>query len=84
MFKKVLIANRGACASRIIRTLKKMHITAVAVYAQADRQSLHVQSADEVYYLGDGGAKDTYLDIYKIIRIAKEACVQAFTLDMVF
>ena len=77
MFKKVLIANRGACASRIIRTLKKMHITAVAVYAQADRQSLHVQSADEVYYLGDGGAKDTYLDIDKIIRIAKEACVQA-------
>ena len=77
MFRKVLIANRGACASRIIRTLKKMHITAVAVYAQADRQSLHVQSADEVYYLGDGGAKDTYLDIDKIIRIAKEACVQA-------
>jgi urea carboxylase len=62
MFNTVLIANRGAIASRIIRTLKKLGIKSVAVYAEADRESLHVREADEAYSLGEGGAAQTYLD----------------------
>ncbi len=77
MFKKVLIANRGAIASRIIRTLKKMNIQAVAVYHQADQHSLHVQQADEAYCLGDGTVADTYLNQEKILQIAKDCGAEA-------
>lgn len=70
MFKKVLIANRGAIAVRIERTLKKMGVKSVAVYSKADRDSLHVENADEVVYLGEGSAKDTYLNVEKIIEAA--------------
>ena len=62
MFNKVLIANRGAIATRITRTLQKLGITAVAVYAEADRDSLHVMQADEAHSLGEGSAQDTYLN----------------------
>ena len=62
MFDKVLIANRGAIAVRIERTLKKMGIGSVAVYSKADQDSLHVERADEAVYIGDGTAKETYLD----------------------
>lgn len=71
MFQKVLIANRGAIATRIIRTLKDFDIIAVAVYAEADSGSLHVRNADETYSLGDGGAAETYLNADKIIDIAQ-------------
>ena len=54
MFKKILIANRGAIATRIIRTLQQMGIQAVAIYAEADRDSLHVSYADEAFSLGEG------------------------------
>lgn len=77
MFKKVLVANRGAIAVRIIRTLKKMGIISVAVYAESDRDSLHVSDADESYSLGDGAAKDTYLKMDKLIAIAKQHDVEA-------
>lgn len=77
MFKTVLIANRGAIASRIIRTLKKLGIKSVAVYAEADRESLHVREADQAYSLGEGGASQTYLDQDKIIQIAKETGADA-------
>lgn len=69
----VLIANRGAIAVRIIRTLKKMGIRSIAVYAEADRESLHVRDADEAYSLGEGSARDTYLNQDKLLAIAKEA-----------
>ncbi len=77
MFTKVLIANRGAIATRIIRTLKKLNIRSVAVYAESDTDSLHVRLADESYCLGEGAAAQTYLDRKKIIAIAKQAGAQA-------
>lgn len=77
MFKKVLIANRGAIAARIERTLKKMGIKSVAVYSKADRDSLHVENADEAVYLGDGSAKETYLDVAKIIDACKKTGAEA-------
>ena len=77
MFQKVLIANRGAIATRIIRTLKQFNIIAVSVYAEADARSLHVGNADEAYSLGDGGAADTYLNIEKILDIAQRCGAEA-------
>lgn len=77
MFKKVLIANRGAIAARIERTLKKMGIKSVAVYSKADRDSLHVENADEAVYLGSGSAKETYLDVAKIIDACKKTGAEA-------
>lgn len=77
MFKKVMIANRGAIAVRIERTLKKMGITSVAVYSQADQDSLHIANADEAYFLGDGKVSETYLNIPLILKIAKENGVEA-------
>jgi len=77
MFKKVLIANRGAIATRIIRTLKKMNITSVALYSEADADSLHVRLADEAYSLGAGAASLTYLNTEKIFEIAKSANIEA-------
>ena len=67
MFSKVLIANRGAIATRIIRTLKRLGVASVAVYNEADRFSLHVQQADHAVNLGAGTAGETYLDIDKVI-----------------
>jgi urea carboxylase len=70
MFKKVLIANRGAIACRIIRTLKKMGIQSLAVYSEADVASLHVSQADEAQCIGPGPASESYLDTEKILSIA--------------
>ena len=77
MFNKVLIANRGAIAVRIERTLKKMGIKSVAIYSKADLDSLHVENADEAVYIGEGSAKDTYLDIDKVINAAIETGADA-------
>ncbi len=77
MFTKVLIANRGAIATRIIRTLKTLNITAVAIYHTADQDSLHVQQADKAISLGEGSVSDTYLNIDKIIDIAKQEGIEA-------
>jgi len=77
MFTKVLIANRGAIATRIIRTLKKLNIKSVAVYAESDADSLHVRIADESFSLGEGAAAQTYLDRKKIISIAQQTGAQA-------
>ena len=70
MFKKVLVANRGEIAVRIIRTLKEMGITAVAIYSTADRDSLHVQLADEAVCVGGPRTKDSYLNMKNILAAA--------------
>ena len=77
MLTTVLIANRGAIATRIIRTLKAMNITAVAVYAESDADSLHVKNADIAVSLGEGAAADTYLNVDKILAIAKQTGAEA-------
>jgi len=77
MFKKVLIANRGAIATRIIRTLNRMGIVSVAVYAEADADSLHVLQADEAYPLGEGRAAETYLDQDKLFAIIRQSGAEA-------
>ena len=77
MFDKVLIANRGAIACRIARTLRELGAGAVAVYAQADGASRHVTEADEAWSLGEGAAATTYLDVERILAIAREAGAEA-------
>lgn len=77
MFERVLIANRGAIAVRIIRTLKTMGVKAIVVYAEADRHSLHVRQADEAWSLGDGPVRDTYLNQDKLLHIAAKSGAQA-------
>ncbi len=77
MFSKILIANRGAIATRIIRTLRAMNIASVAVYAESDRESLHVRDADEAVCLGSGAAAQTYLDAEKILAVARECGAEA-------
>lgn len=77
MFKRVLIANRGAIATRIIRTLKKLNIESVVVYHEKDQDSLHVQYADISVCLGGGSVAETYLNQEKIIQIAKDHQVEA-------
>lgn len=77
MFKKVLVANRGEIACRIIRTLKEMGITAVAVYSDADADAEHVAMADEAYNIGPALAKDSYLNTDKLLSVMKENAVEA-------
>ena len=77
MFRKVLIANRGAIACRIIRTLKSLGIQSVAVYSDADRHSLHVAQADEAVHIGPAPAAQSYLSIEKILRAAQETGAEA-------
>lgn len=75
--KKILIANRGEIACRIIRTAKKLGITTVAVFSEVDAKAIHVQMADEAYLIGPAPSKDSYLNIKKIIEIAKQSNVTA-------
>ncbi|WP_244851675.1 urea carboxylase [Caballeronia sp. SL2Y3] len=77
MFEKILIANRGAIACRILRTLRELNVTGVAVYAEADRASRHVSEAPIAHALGDGPAAVTYLDTAKILEVARREGVQA-------
>ena len=73
MFKKILIANRGEIAVRIITTAKEMGIKTVAVYSDFDRYSLYAKIADEAYHIGESQASKSYLDAEKIISVAKKS-----------
>ncbi len=75
--KKVLIANRGEIARRVIRTLKKMNITSVAIYSDADRNSPHVLEADEAVYVGESPSSESYLKQDLILDYCKELNVDA-------
>ncbi len=77
MIKKILIANRGEIALRIIRTCREMGITSVALYNKNDEISVHALAADEAYYLGDGDVSSTYLNVDKIIKIAIDSGADA-------
>ncbi|MDX5373931.1 MAG: urea carboxylase [Pseudomonadaceae bacterium] len=77
MFDKLLIANRGAIACRILRTLRQLDVKGVAVYSEADAASLHIQQADEAFSLGEGPAAGTYLVVDKILEVAKQSGAQA-------
>ncbi|KJV80550.1 propionyl-CoA carboxylase, alpha subunit [Rickettsia hoogstraalii str. RCCE3] len=77
LFDKILIANRSEIAVRIIRTLKKMGIKSVAVYSEADTNSMYVQHADEAYYIGDSPATESYLSIKNIISAIRESGASA-------
>ncbi len=77
MFNKILIANRGEIACRVIKTARRMGIATVAVYSEADRDSLHVLSADESVCIGPAAARESYLSIDKIIAACKETGAQA-------
>jgi 3-methylcrotonyl-CoA carboxylase alpha subunit len=71
LFEKILIANRGEIACRIIRSTRKLGIATVCIYAAPDESSLHVSLADEAYGLGEGEIRETYLNIEKILEIAR-------------
>ncbi|WP_341749557.1 acetyl/propionyl/methylcrotonyl-CoA carboxylase subunit alpha [Candidatus Tisiphia endosymbiont of Sialis lutaria] len=77
LFDKILIANRGEIALRIMRTLKKMGITSVAVYSETDTHSMHVQYADEAYYIGNSPATESYLSIKNIINAIRASGASA-------
>ncbi|HEX5391896.1 MAG TPA: acetyl-CoA carboxylase biotin carboxylase subunit [Rhodocyclaceae bacterium] len=77
MFKKILIANRGEIACRVIKTARKMGIKTVAVYSEADKDALHVELADEAVCIGPAASKDSYLVMDKIIAACKETGAQA-------
>src|SRR6188472_3113052 len=77
MFSKVLVANRGEIAVRVIRALKELGIGSVAVYSEVDRDAPHVHVADESYLLGPGPAPESYLNVDKILEVAVESGAEA-------
>jgi 3-methylcrotonyl-CoA carboxylase alpha subunit len=77
MFKKILIANRGEIACRVISTLKKMGITSVAVYSDADRHARHVTLSDEAYYIGASRPDESYLKADDLLALAKKKNIDA-------
>src|ERR1035438_8605156 len=77
MFKKILIANRGALAVRGLRACHEMGIAAVVVYSEVDRSALHVRKADEAYPIGAAAASESYLNIPQILDVARRSGADA-------
>ncbi len=77
MFSKVLIANRGEIAIRVIRACEELGVATVAVYSELDREALHVKRADEAYLLGPGPAAESYLNVPKLLEVIQESGAEA-------
>ena len=77
MFKKILIANRGEIACRVVKTARKMGIATVAVYSDADRDAVHVDMADEAVHIGGSAARESYLVVDKILDACRRTGAQA-------
>lgn len=86
MFTKILIANRGEIACRIIKTARHMGITTVAVYSDADRDALHVKMADEAVYIGPAPSNESYLVVEnsfkRLLRPAPKPCIRAMAFSL--
>ena len=78
MIKKILVANRGEIAVRVMRSCREMEITSIAIFSEADRTAKHVLYADEAYCVGPAASKESYLNIEKIIEVAKAAHADSF------
>src|SRR5919204_2696716 len=77
MFGKVLVANRGEIAIRVMRTLEELGIASVAVYSEPDRDAPHARRADEAFLLGPGPANESYLVVEKILDVAQQSGAEA-------
>ena len=73
MFNKVVVANRGAVAARVLRALNAMHISSVAVYSEADAGAPYLEMASETYAIGPAPARESYLDQDRILRVLKQS-----------
>lgn len=83
MFRKVLVANRGEIAVRVIRALKELNIPSVAIYSEADKDSLHIKIADEAYCVGPVSTSQSYLNIPSIMSVAEVSGADAVHQAMV-
>ncbi|HEX5314403.1 MAG TPA: biotin carboxylase N-terminal domain-containing protein, partial [Gammaproteobacteria bacterium] len=77
MFRKILIANRGEIACRVMQTCRRLGVATVAVYSDADRRALHVEEADEAVHIGPAPAAESYLDMDRILAAAKATGAEA-------